>query len=55
MLVTDGVYGTVPPEQLADILKANPEVSDAAKVLERRIRDARMPHQDNYTALILGF
>lgn len=55
VLVTDGVYGTVPPEQLADILKANPEVSDAAKVLERRIRDARMPHQDNYTALILGF
>lgn len=55
VLVTDGVYGTVPPEQLADILKANPEVSDAAKALERRIRDARMPHQDNYTALILGF
>lgn len=55
VLVTDGVYGTVPPEQLADILKANPEVPDAAKVLERRIRDARMPHQDNYTALILGF
>lgn len=55
VLVTDGVYGAVPPEQLADILKANPEVSDAAKVLERRIRDARMPHQDNYTALILGF
>lgn len=55
VLVTDGVYGTVPPEQLADILKANPEVSDAAKVLERRIRDARIPHQDNYTALILGF
>lgn len=55
VLVTDGVYGTVPPEQLADVLKANPEVSDAAKVLERRIRDARMPHQDNYTALILGF
>lgn len=55
VLVTDGVYGTVPPEQLADILKANPEVSNAAKVLERRIRDARMPHQDNYTALILGF
>ena len=55
VLVTDGVYGTVPPEQLAGILKANPEVSNAAKVLERRIRDARMPHQDNYTALILGF
>ena len=55
MLVTDGVYGAVPPEQMAEILRANPEVSMAAKVLERRIRDARMPHQDNYTALILGF
>lgn len=55
ILVTDGVYGTVPPEQLAEILKANPEVSVAAKVLERRILGAKMPHQDNYTALILGF
>ena len=55
VLVTDGVYGAVPPEQMAEILRANPEVSMAAKVLERRIRDARMPHQDNYTALILGF
>ena len=55
VLVTDGVYGAVPPEQMAEILRANPEASMAAKVLERRIRDARMPHQDNYTALILGF
>jgi len=55
ILVTDGVYGTVPPEQLAEILKANPEIPAAAKVLERRILEAKMPHQDNYTALILGF
>lgn len=55
VLVTDGVYGTVPPEQLAEILKANPTVSSAAKALERRIREAKLPHQDNYTALILGF
>ena len=55
ILVTDGVYGAVPPEQLAEILKANPEVSTAARVLERRILGAKMPHQDNYTALILGF
>lgn len=55
ILATDGVYGAVPPEQLAEILKANPEVSTAARVLERRILGANMPHQDNYTALILGF
>ena len=55
VLVTDGVYGAVPPEQLAEILKANPEVATAARVLERRILEARMPHQDTYTVLILGF
>ena len=55
VLMTDGVYGAVPPETLAAILKANTRVSDAAKVLERAVLEAGLYHQDNYTAMILGF
>ena len=55
ILVTDGVYGAVPPETMAAIFKANQNVSDAAQALEQAVRVAALPHQDNYTALILGF
>ena len=55
ILVTDGVYGAVPPETIAAIFKANQNVSDAAQALDQAVRVAALPHQDNYTALILGF
>ena len=55
ILATDGVYGSVPPEALASILRENRSVADAAQALERAVREAGLPHQDNYTALILGF
>ena len=55
ILVTDGVYGAVPPETMAAIFKANQNVSDAAQALDQAVRAAALPHQDNYTALILGF
>ena len=55
ILVTDGVYGAVPPENMAAIFKANQNVSDAAQALDQAVRVAALPHQDNYTALILGF
>ena len=55
ILVTDGVYGAVPPETMAAIFKANQNVSDAAQALDQAVRVAALPHQDNYTALILGF
>ena len=55
VLMTDGVYGAVPPETMAVIFKANQNVSDAAQALEQAVREAALPHQDNYTALILGF
>ena len=55
ILVTDGVYGAVPPETMAAIFKANQNVSDAAQALDQAVRVAALTHQDNYTALILGF
>lgn len=55
VLVSDGVYGEVPEDQLAAILKQYPDVRQAAKALDQRVQANHNPHQDNYTALILGF
>lgn len=55
VLVTDGIYGAVSPETLAAILKEHTDVSDAAQALERAVLAAGLSHQDNYTALILGY
>lgn len=55
ILMSDGVYGEVPEEQMAAIFKENPDVNKAAAALDRRIRANQNPHQDNYSALILGF
>ena len=42
-------------EELAEILRTCQNVPKAAAALERRVAMAGVPHQDNYTALILGF
>lgn len=55
VLMSDGVYGEVPEDQLAAILKQYPDVRQAAKALDQRVQANHNPHQDNYTALILGF
>lgn len=55
LLMSDGVYGEVPEEEMAAILKQFPDVNQAAAALDRRVRANQNPHQDNYTALILGF
>lgn len=55
LLMTDGVYGSLPEGQMAEILKACPDVRRAAQEMDRRIQLLRSPGQDNYTAMILGF
>lgn len=55
VLMSDGVYGEVPEDQLSALLKQYPDVRQAAKALDQRVQASRNPHQDNYTALILGF
>ena len=55
VLMTDGVYSVVNEERLAAVLKRFPDVNQAASAMDRMIREAKNPHQDNYTAIILGF
>ena len=55
VLMSDGIYGAVSEEALAEVLKRYPDVSQAASVIERMVREAKHPHQDNYTAIVLGF
>lgn len=55
ILLTDGVYGEISEEQMAAILKQHTDVRQAAKALDQQIQANQNPHQDNYTALILGF
>ena len=55
LLMSDGVYGQLPDEQIAEILRRFPDVRQAAAEMDRCVRATQNPHQDNYTALILGF
>ena len=55
VLMSDGVYNSVPAETMADILRKNPDVQRAAGMLHKAVRAAANPHQDNYTAEILAF
>lgn len=55
ILMSDGVYGEVSESQMAAIFSQYPDVRQAATALERQVRANQNPHQDNYTALILGF
>ena len=55
ILMSDGVYNIVNENCLADVLKNYKDVEQAAAVIDRIVRDANHPHQDNYTAIVLGF
>lgn len=55
VLMSDGVYNVVNETSLAGILKRYPDVDQAASVIDHMIREANHPHQDNYTAIVLGF
>lgn len=55
VLMSDGVYNVIGEDRLAAILKQCPDVNRAASTIERLIEETQNPHQDNYTAMILGF
>ena len=55
VLMSDGIYSVVNENYLAAILKKYPDVTQAATAIEIAVREARNPHQDNYTAIVLGF
>lgn len=55
LLMTDGVFNALPDEEICTILRQTPNVTKAAKTLEQRVLSKRLAHQDNFTAMILGF
>lgn len=55
LLMTDGVFNNLPETAMADTLRRNPDVQQAAKILEEQVLALQDPAQDNFTAVILGF
>ena len=55
LLMTDGVFNNLPETAMADTLRRNPDVRQAAKVLEEQVLALQDAAQDNFTAIILGF
>ena len=53
LLVTDGIYRTLPDDELCGILTEYEDVVQAAEELQRRILKQHVQWQDNFTAIIL--
>lgn len=55
LLMTDGVFNALSEAEICTVLRQFPDVADAAQMLERGVIAKACPHQDNFTAVILGF
>lgn len=55
LLMSDGVFNTLPEQRMAEILKKVSDVQQAASAFEQQILAAQVPAQDNFTVIILGF
>lgn len=55
LLMSDGVFGTLSDQQMAEILTKCPDVTQAASLMENQVLAAQARGQDNFTAVILGF
>jgi len=55
LLLSDGVFNALPEPTMEQILSGCPDVQQAADQLEKTILSAKLPGQDNFTAIILGF
>jgi len=53
ILASDGVFGTLTPEQMEEALKL--PVAESAVKMRDKIEEIGKKHQDNYTALILEY
>ena len=54
LLMTDGVFNALSDQEIAAVLARNPDVKTAAQMMERGVLAKAAPHQDNFTAIILG-
>lgn len=55
LLMSDGVFNTVPEEEIADILVRTSDTKTAEAELEKCVLKYNNPKQDNFTAIILRF
>ena len=53
ILASDGVFGTLIPEQLETALKLSSE--EATAKIREMVEEAKKPYQDNYTAVVLEY
>lgn len=54
LLMSDGVFNELSESAIAEILLRFPDVQDAADQIEKAVLSRNDPHQDNFSALILG-
>ena len=54
VLMTDGVFNALSDSEIAAVLAQNPDVKTAARMMEQGVLSKAAPHQDNFTAVILG-
>ena len=55
LLMSDGVFGTLSDQQMAEILTKCPDVTQAASLMENQVLAAQARGQDNFTAVSQGF
>ncbi len=55
LLMSDGVFNTLPEQEICDILKAYGDPQRTAAVMEERVLQYQRSKQDNFTAVILAF
>lgn len=55
LLMSDGVFNALSSEEMADILTRYANVHEAAAAMETAVLAHANPHQDNFTAVIIGF
>jgi serine/threonine protein phosphatase PrpC len=55
LICSDGVFNTLPEQQIEKILEENPDPNTAAEKLKVAVLQANNPHQDNFTAVIIAY
>lgn len=55
LLMSDGIYGSVSDAEMETILRSSTNVQEAASRIAKKITDASLSYQDNYTLVILGY
>ena len=55
LICSDGVFNTLPEQEIERILGEYPEPNSAAERLKAAVLQANNPHQDNFTAVIIAY